>query len=47
MFDYVTAALQRAATTDGEQCEDCQELPDGWPCADCYISGEKEIMEGQ
>jgi hypothetical protein len=25
--------------TDEEPCEDCAALPDGWPCAECFITG--------
>jgi len=33
------------AFTDGGECPDCAELPDGWPCAECSIEGGKEITE--
>jgi len=28
---------------DEADCPDCAALPDGWPCATCYINGEKEV----
>lgn len=31
------------ATKDRDECGDCASLPDGWPCADCYIHGEKSV----
>jgi len=27
-----------------DEC-DCAALPDGWPCADCYIKNGEEINE--
>lgn len=29
---------------DQDTCDDCAELPNGWPCATCYIVGEKTIQ---
>jgi hypothetical protein len=29
------------AFTDGGECEACAALPEGVPCADCYITGRK------
>lgn len=43
---YVHEIDARPARPDGgEECEECAALPDGWPCADCYISGDAEITE--
>jgi len=33
------------ASADSEQCDECAALPEGWPCADCFIAGDKEIRE--
>jgi hypothetical protein len=33
------------AFTDGGECDDCANLPDGWPCADCATSGTKDLPE--
>lgn len=30
---------------DGGECEDCARLPGGVPCAECYISGDKEFND--
>lgn len=30
---------------DGGECEECAGLPGAFPCADCYIDGEKELPE--
>lgn len=27
----------------GDECEDCAELPEGWPCANCFIKHDAEI----
>ena len=26
-----------------DECEECDALPGGFPCAECYISGEKDL----
>lgn len=31
------------STTENEECEECAKLDDGFPCADCYISGKAEF----
>ena len=28
---------------DEQPCDDCADLPDGWPCADCFITDGKSI----
>ncbi len=28
-------------TTEEDTCDECAKLSDGFPCADCYISGRK------
>jgi hypothetical protein len=28
---------------DGDECEECAELADGWPCAQCYVAGDAEF----
>jgi len=28
-----------------DECEECAKLSDGFPCADCYISGRKDFGE--
>jgi hypothetical protein len=33
------------AAADAEEC-DCDELPDDWPCARCYVAGEAELPGG-
>jgi len=38
-----TDALGRRTATDGGECEDCAELPDDFPCAECYIKEGEEI----
>jgi hypothetical protein len=42
MAQSTLAGLETTGTTD-EPCEDCTALPEGWPCADCFINGDREI----
>lgn len=38
--------IDAAALADGGgECEECAALPDGWPCAECYITGDAKITE--
>lgn len=30
---------------DGGSCEDCAELPDDFPCAECYVTGKKKLPD--
>jgi len=32
-----------ALADGGDTCEDCAALPDGWPCATCFIEQDAEI----
>lgn len=27
----------------GDECEDCADLPDGWPCSSCFIEDGAEV----
>jgi len=42
-----SAGLQTSGTTvesaDKDACDECAKLDDGFPCADCYISGRKDF----
>lgn len=44
---YLQSTNERptALADGGDECEDCAELPDGWPCAECFIVGDAEITE--
>jgi hypothetical protein len=35
--------IQDADGQTDDECDDCAELGAGWPCAECYISGEAEF----
>lgn len=32
---------------DSAECSECAKLADGWPCAECYISGDAELPDEQ
>ncbi|WP_199268510.1 hypothetical protein [Halomarina oriensis] len=42
-----SGGLQSSATatesTDEDICDECAELADGFPCADCYINSDAEF----
>jgi len=39
----VSDDLNQRVAADGGECETCATLPEGVPCAECYISGDKEF----
>jgi predicted nucleic acid-binding Zn finger protein len=36
-----------AVAADGGECDDCAALDGDWPCANCYVRGEKEIPDDE
>jgi len=32
-------ATKERIAADEQNCDDCVALPDGWPCAECFITG--------
>jgi hypothetical protein len=42
----VTDNLNKRVATDSSRCEDCAGLPDDFPCASCYISGDADLPKG-
>jgi hypothetical protein len=38
-----TDGTTQNGTADEDSCDDCNDLPPGWPCADCFIEGGEEI----
>lgn len=42
MSQSTLAGLETVGTTD-ESYDDCDDLPNGWPCADCYIYGDAGV----